>query len=224
MFEMDLGSREYGGHVVVSPRGELDLLYAPTVATALAALASRQPRIIVNLAGLEFIDVSGVAALAHGRRHARSAGGDLLLAAPRRPVRRVLTIVWEADGFAIQASVAEAAASSGASRPVISPREVARMRWQHSALASAGYSAVPAVAAAEVAGNTKDADDDGGDQDESQKGRARHRDRLSAGVPASRRHLRGPPPGLDLLSPRISCAKAGSGASLALSASGGGDR
>ena len=75
MFEMDLGSREYGGHVVVSPRGELDLLYAPTVATALAALASRQPRIIVNLAGLEFIDVSGVAALAHGRRHARSAGG-----------------------------------------------------------------------------------------------------------------------------------------------------
>jgi anti-sigma B factor antagonist len=168
MFEMDLVSREYGGHVVVSPRGELDLLYAPTVATALAALASRQPRIIVNLAGLEFIDVTGIAALAHGRRHARSAGGDLLLAAPRRPVRRVLTIVWEADGFAIHASVAEAAASSGASRPVISRREVARMRWQHSALASAGYSAVPAVAAAEVAGNTEDADDDGSDQDESQ--------------------------------------------------------
>ncbi len=82
MFRMDLGSGEYGGHVVVALRGELDLLYAPTVATALGALASRQPRIIVNLAGLEFIDVSGIAALAHGRRHARSAGGDLLLAAP----------------------------------------------------------------------------------------------------------------------------------------------
>jgi len=168
MFGMDLGSGEYGGHVFVALRGELDLLYAPTVATALEALASRQPRIIVNLAGLEFIDVSGIAALAHGRRHARGAGGDLLLAAPRRPVRRVLTIVWEADGFAIHASVAEAAASSGASRPVVSPREVARMRWQHVALASAGHSAVPAVAAAEVAGNTEDADDDDGDQDESQ--------------------------------------------------------
>ena len=169
MFRMDLGSGEYGGHVVVALRGELDLLYAPMVATALGALASRQPRIIVNLAGLEFIDVSGVAALAHGRGHARSAGGDLLLAAPRRPVRRVLTIVWEADGFAIHASVAEAAASLGASRQVDSPRELARMRWQHIDLASAGESAVPAAAAAaEVAGNTEDADDDSADQDESQ--------------------------------------------------------
>ena len=113
MFRMDLGSGECGGHVVVALRGELDLLYAPAVATALADLAVRQPRIIVNLAGLEFIDASGTAALARGRRHARSAGGDLLLAAPRRPVRRVLTILWEADGFAIHASVAEAAASAG---------------------------------------------------------------------------------------------------------------
>ena len=170
MFRMDLGSGEDGGHVVVALRGELDLLYAPMVATALGALASRQPRIIVNLAGLEFIDVSGIAALAHGRGHARSAGGDLLLAAPRRPVRRVLTIVWEADGFAIHASVAEAAGSLGASRQVDSPRELARMRWQHIDLASAGESAVPAAAAAaaEVAGNTEDADDDSGDQDESQ--------------------------------------------------------
>ncbi len=166
MFRMDLGPGEYGGHVVVALRGELDLLYAPTVATALGSLASRQPRIIVNLAGLEFIDVSGIAALAQGRSHARSAGGDLLLAAPRQPVRRILRIVWEADGFAIYASVAEAAASSGPSRQVVSPRELARMRWQHIALASAGHSALPA-AAAEVAGNTEDADDDSGDQDES---------------------------------------------------------
>jgi anti-sigma B factor antagonist len=125
MFRMDLGSGECGGHVVVALRGELDLLYALAVATALAAVAARQPRIIVDLAGLEFIDVSGIAALARGRRHARNAGGDLLLAAPRRPVRRVLTIVWEADGFAIHASVAEAAASAGASPQVVAPAAVA---------------------------------------------------------------------------------------------------
>ena len=114
MFRMDLGSGECGGYVVVALRGELDLLYAPAVGTALGDLAARQPRIIVNLAGLEFIDVSGMAALARGRRRARNAGGDLLLAAPRRPVRRVLTIIWEADGLAIHHSVAEAAASAGA--------------------------------------------------------------------------------------------------------------
>jgi anti-sigma B factor antagonist len=114
MFRMDLGSGECGGHVVVALRGELDLLYAPAVATALGDLAARRPRIIVDLARLEFIDAGGIAALARGRRHARNAGGDLLLAAPRRAVRRVLTIIWGADGFAIHASVAEAAASAGA--------------------------------------------------------------------------------------------------------------
>jgi anti-sigma B factor antagonist len=109
MFRMDLGSGERRGHVVVALRGELDLLFAPAVAAALEDLAARQPRIIVDLAGLEFIDASGIEALARGRIRARSAGGDLLLAAPTRPVRRNLTIVWEADGFALHASVAEAA-------------------------------------------------------------------------------------------------------------------
>jgi anti-anti-sigma factor len=117
MFRMDLGSGECGGHVIVALRGELDVLYAPAVATALGAVAARQPRIILDLARLEFIDVTGVAALARGRRHARNAGGDLLLAAPQRQVRRVLTIIGQADGFAIHASVAEAAASAGAARP-----------------------------------------------------------------------------------------------------------
>jgi anti-sigma B factor antagonist len=115
MFRMDLGSGECGGHVVVALRGELDVLDAAAVAAALEAVAARQPRIIVDLAGLEFIDASGMAALARGRGHARNAGGDLLLAAPQRQVRRVLTIIWDADGFAIHASVAEAAASARAS-------------------------------------------------------------------------------------------------------------
>ncbi len=114
MFRMDLGSGECGGHVVVALRGELDVLYAPAAATALGDLAARRPRIIVDLTGLEFIDVSGIAALARGRRHARNAGGDLLLAAPQRAVRRILTIIWKPDGFAIHASVAEAAASADA--------------------------------------------------------------------------------------------------------------
>ena len=82
MFSVDLSTRECDGHVVVALRGELDLVDAADVAAALAAAVARQPRIIVDLAGLEFIDCSGVAALARGRGHARQACGDLLLAAP----------------------------------------------------------------------------------------------------------------------------------------------
>jgi anti-sigma B factor antagonist len=125
MFRMDLGSIESGGHAVVALRGELDLVDAAAVTAALEAVAAREPRIIVDLTGLEFIDASGIAALSRGRRHARNAGGDLLLAAPQRRVRRVLAILREVDGFAVHASVAEAAASAGASRQAVAPIPVA---------------------------------------------------------------------------------------------------
>jgi anti-sigma B factor antagonist len=121
MLDMDLGSGEYGGYAVVALRGELDLLDAGDVADALEAFAAREPRIIVDLSGLEFIDASGVAALSRVRRHARDAGGDVLLAAPQRMVRRVLSIIWEGDGLAVHASVAETAASADAFRQVVVP-------------------------------------------------------------------------------------------------------
>ena len=97
MFSMNLGSGESGSHVVVALHGELDLVDAQAVADALGAVAAREPWIIVDLSGLEFIDVSGIAALSRGRRHARGAGGDLLLAEPQQRVQRVLAILWEAS-------------------------------------------------------------------------------------------------------------------------------
>jgi len=134
MLDMDLGSGECGGYAVVALRGELDLMDAADVADALEAFAAREPRIIVDLAGLEFIDASGVAALARGRGYARDAGGDLLLAAPQGPVRRVLAILWEADGFAVHASVAEAAAQALRPEVVSIWRQPARVRWQRMAM------------------------------------------------------------------------------------------
>jgi anti-sigma B factor antagonist len=109
MVSVDLQVRECDGHVVVALRGGLDIADAVSVASALAAVAARKRAIIVDLAGLEFIDSSGVAALARGRKHARHAGGDLLLAAPRQQVLRVLTLTRLIDAFSVHASVDEAA-------------------------------------------------------------------------------------------------------------------
>jgi anti-sigma B factor antagonist len=120
MFSVDLSTSEYGGHVVVALRGELDIAGAAGVAAALAAVAARKPEIVVDLAGLEFIDSSGVAALARGRQHARHAGGDLLLAAARQQVLRVLTLTRLIDAFPVHASVEEAASSAGL-RPAAAP-------------------------------------------------------------------------------------------------------
>jgi hypothetical protein len=68
MLDMDLGSGECGGYAVVALRGELDVIDAADVPDALEAFAAREPRIIVDLAGLAFID-----------------------AAPQRPIQRQLT-------------------------------------------------------------------------------------------------------------------------------------
>jgi anti-sigma B factor antagonist len=121
MVSVDLNVRECDGHVVVALRGSLDIADAVSVAVALAAVASRERAIIVDLAGLEFIDSSGVAALARGRKHARHAGGDLLLAAPRQQVLRVLTLTRLIDAFPVQASVDEAAGNARNSRRAVAP-------------------------------------------------------------------------------------------------------
>jgi anti-sigma B factor antagonist len=115
MVSIDLSSREFDGRAVVALRGELDVADAASVAAALIAVAARARELIVDLAGLEFIDSSGLAALVLARKQARQAGGDLLLAAPQAQVLRVLAITRLAGVFAIHASVDQATGSAGRS-------------------------------------------------------------------------------------------------------------
>jgi anti-anti-sigma factor len=131
MFSTVLSTRGGDGYVVVVLRGELDLADAAVVAAELAAVAAREPGMIVDLAGLGFIDSSGVAALARGRRQARLAGGDLVLAAPRRQPMRLLALIRLAEPFCVYATVEEAAAAAGRfkdrARPA--PRRPRMARW-----------------------------------------------------------------------------------------------
>jgi anti-sigma B factor antagonist len=111
VFSTDLSVSDRDAHLVVTLLGELDVVDAVAVTAALMAAADREPRIVVDLAGLEFIDVSGMAALVRARKHARTAGGDLLLAAPRPRLLRLLSIPSLAYDFSVHASVEEAAVS-----------------------------------------------------------------------------------------------------------------
>jgi anti-sigma B factor antagonist len=112
MFSMDLSIRQSENRVVIALRGELDVTDAASAASALIALAGRSCEIIVDLAGLEFIDTSGLAALVLARKHARQAGGDLLLTAPQQPVLRMLTITRLIEVFAVQAGPEKVASSA----------------------------------------------------------------------------------------------------------------
>ena len=121
MLSLYVRPREGDGRVVVALRGELDVVDAASIAAGLAAVAAREGEIIVDLAGLEFIDCSGVAALVRARNKARDGGGDLLLAAARQQVLRVLTLTRLIDVFSVHASVDVAAGRAGRSQPLASP-------------------------------------------------------------------------------------------------------
>lgn len=134
MAGVDVSTRECDSQVVVALRGQLDMAEAAGVAAAFTAVAARGPQIIVDLAGLEFIDSSGVAALVRGRKLTRQAGGELLLAAPRQQVLRVLTLTRLVDAFPVHATVAEAA---GRSRRVpVLPRWRSLASWPRAAMRS----------------------------------------------------------------------------------------
>jgi anti-anti-sigma factor len=115
MFSADLSISERGGLTVATLRGELDVADAASVAAALSAAAERARVVIVDLAGLEFIDSSGAAALAKAARHARQGGGDLRLAAAQQQVLLVLAITRLGGSFSLHAGVDEAASRPGQS-------------------------------------------------------------------------------------------------------------
>jgi anti-sigma B factor antagonist len=121
MVLVDVSTREGDSQDVVVLCGVLDVVDAVSVAAALSAVAARGREIIVDLAGLAFMDSSGVAALVHGRKQARLAGGELLLAAPQPEVLRVLTLTRLIDVFGVCASVDEAAANVSRSPRVAGP-------------------------------------------------------------------------------------------------------
>jgi anti-sigma B factor antagonist len=114
MFSVDLVVRECDEHVIVTLRGELDLADARDVAAALTAAASGREKTIVDLAGLEFIDCSGTAALARAQSRIRRNGGNLLLAAPRPRVLKVFKLSRLIEPASVHASVAQA---TGVGRP-----------------------------------------------------------------------------------------------------------
>jgi anti-sigma B factor antagonist len=119
MFNVELSVGDVGGHAVVALYGELDLAAAPSAASHLiAAVAACGPSIIVDLAGLEFVDCSGLGVLVRVLRWVRECGGDMSLAAPQQQVRRVLEIVGLIDAFSVYPSIEQAVSRARLARPL----------------------------------------------------------------------------------------------------------
>jgi anti-anti-sigma factor len=75
---------------VVSVIGEVDMASAPQLVDA---LADAHGRVVVDLAGVTFLDSTGISALVNARNRLREEGDELSLRDPRDNVRAVLKVV-----------------------------------------------------------------------------------------------------------------------------------
>jgi len=123
-----------GGVAVTRPRGRLDRLTAVELGRRLTAvIGDGSDRLVVDLAGVSFIDSSGLGALIGGLKAARKAGGDLRIARPDARARNLFELMSLERVLRIYPTVEEALAGyDGAGHSA---------ERQHSALMSLRWSA-----------------------------------------------------------------------------------
>jgi anti-sigma B factor antagonist len=87
----------------MSVTGEIDLYTAPRLHSELtSALGGSTPvQLVVDMAGVEFCDSTGMNVLLAAQRRAREAGGDLQLASPRPAIRKVLQVTGLESVFTV---------------------------------------------------------------------------------------------------------------------------
>ena len=107
---VELETSVRGGHVVVALRGDLDVTSEADAEAAITALAAPGRSLILDLSALDFIDCSALGVLLRVRGLTQRGGGDVVLAAPRPLVRRLLALTGNDEVFGVQASVEVAVA------------------------------------------------------------------------------------------------------------------
>jgi anti-sigma B factor antagonist len=97
------------GYTLVSLRGEVDVTVRVRLCAALTAqVTAETPHLVVDLAGLAYIDASCVQVLWRVSRMAEGAGGRLGLVAPQPLVARVIELWGAGQVIGVHENVAEA--------------------------------------------------------------------------------------------------------------------
>jgi anti-sigma B factor antagonist len=102
-----------GNVTVLELSGRFDTHMAPTVLDWYEQ--QQAARVVINLAGVSFVDSSALAALAGGLCRCRQSEGDLKLCTLQQPVRAILELTRMAHSFDIFATEPEAVAAFAAS-------------------------------------------------------------------------------------------------------------
>lgn len=104
--DLDLSTRRLGDRAVVSVSGEVDLETASQLGEhALEAVRTVSPRIVLDLAGVTFMDSTGLKVLVSVDRRAQLAGGSVVLVGAAPAVLRILTLTGLDQVFTLQGSL-----------------------------------------------------------------------------------------------------------------------
>jgi anti-sigma B factor antagonist len=79
--------------IVVLPGGQLDASNAKDFKRDIAPLLEPRGKVVFDLAGLQFVDSSGLGAILSCLRHLNAGGGELKLCGMSKPVRALFELV-----------------------------------------------------------------------------------------------------------------------------------
>ena len=108
--KIEIEVTQEGEYRVLKPSGDLDVYTVGSLRDAIAEiLDNSDPKVVVDLDGVPFMDSSGLGALMGGVRRLREAGGDLAIACTREQHLKLFTITGFGEGVSIAPTVEEAA-------------------------------------------------------------------------------------------------------------------
>ncbi|HVQ88239.1 MAG TPA: STAS domain-containing protein [Actinomycetes bacterium] len=109
--ELEIDVREDQGLFIISAKGEIDVWTADALRQSLHDLqADGQPRVIVDLTEVPFVDSTGIGVLVGGLKRAREGGGSLHLVVSSAGVRKVLRITSLDQVFPVHDTLSDATA------------------------------------------------------------------------------------------------------------------
>lgn len=108
MLHIELDKRDE--YTICRPVGELDAYTVGQFREALGELAS-EPKLLIDMSEVPFVDSAGLGALIGGIRRAREAGGDVAVCCNRPTLVRLLHTTGFDRIVTVTDTVAEAAAS-----------------------------------------------------------------------------------------------------------------
>ncbi len=104
---------EEAGRLVVKLNGDIDLEHAPRVRELLLECVGREKDVVVDLAGVDYIDSSGIANLVEALQTANRQGTGFQLVSVTGQAMRVLQLARLEKVFAIHDDLAAAVVAAG---------------------------------------------------------------------------------------------------------------